>query len=279
MITTPTAQAIAPTKRNVAPTLLLLVGLIVLALGAAFGYYQQTRTEQVLILLRPLVHGQQITSEDVGTIEVPLHRPQQLAGMTNAAAVVGKYASGDARPNDLVQPALLLDKKPEQPVYPSGEELKQGMVVLPFATATIGPVTNDDVINIGFNDPTGDPTRCKNAGSSGGAKTPSVGTDGQPQAYACRLITSVNVLHVDGGIAYVELPPETAHTLWALQAAGLGTWGERYGIGSTPLEPMDRLDFGQVNPDMVTIPVQIPGTQPTDAQGPAASPVTEGGTK
>jgi hypothetical protein len=272
MLNMHTAQAIAPTKRTVAPALLLLVGMLVLALGAGYGYYQQTRTEHVLVVLRPLVHGQQITSADVGTIEVPLHRPQQLAGMTNPALVVGKYAAGDARANDLVQPTLLLDTKPEQPVYPSGEELKKDMVVLPFATGTIGPLTHDDVVNVGFNDPTGDPTRCANVGGTGGAKTPSVDADGKTQAYACRLITGVNVLYVDDakGIAYLELPPDTAHVVWALQAANLGTWGERYGAGSQPLAAMDRLDIGQADPNMVTIPMEIPGTPPTDATAPAA---------
>src|SRR5687768_7630269 len=182
MFHVPTAQAIAPRKRSIAPALLLLVGVVVLAAGAAYGYYQQTRTERILIVLRPLVYGQQITADDVGLIEVPLHRPQQLAGMTDAQAVVGTYAAGDARPNDLVQPALLLARKPEQPVYPSGEELGRDMVVLPFATATIGPLSSDDVVNVGFNDPTGDPTRCQQTGGTSTPRPPSVGADGEPQA-------------------------------------------------------------------------------------------------
>lgn len=267
----PVAQALAPQKRSILPSIVLIVALLMAVAAAAFGFYEQSRTETVLIALKPLVYGQQITTEDLGTIEVPLHRPQQLAGITDAAAVVGKWASGDVRANEQLQPAMLLDKAPDQPVYPSGEELNKDMVVLPLSTETIGPLTHRDVLNIGFNDTTGDPTRCTGAG---GTATPSVGVDGEPQPYACRLITGANVLHVDDAkqIAYIELTPDAAHAVWSVQAAQLTIWGERYGQASAPVPNMDRIDIGQVKPDMVVLP-QPAGQPSVDGASPVAQPV------
>lgn len=260
----PVSQALAPRKHNIVVPLVLLLAVMVCAGAAGYGYYLQSLTEQVVVAVKPLVFGQQITAEDVGTIEVPLHRPQQLAGITMPEVVVGKWASGDVRPNDLIQPAMLLDQAPDAPVFPSGEELAQDMVVLPFSTETVGPLTNRDLINIGFNDPSGEPTRCMSAGGSG-AGAPSVDVAGKPQPYACRLVPGVNVLHVDveQAIAYLEVPPATSHAVWSLQAAGLQLWGERQGSTSEVLAPVDRLDPAQIQPEMVTIPGQI---QPATAQ-------------
>jgi hypothetical protein len=271
MLHQPVAQALAPQKRSILPSIVLIVALLMAVAAAAFGFYEQSRTETVLIALKPLVYGQQITNEDLGTIEVPLHRPQQLAGITDAAAVVGKWASGDVRANEQLQPAMLLDKAPDQPVYPSGEELNKDMVVLPLSTETIGPLTHRDVLNIGFNDTTGDPTRCTGAG---GTATPSIGVDGKPQPYACRLITGANVLFVDDAtkIAYLELTPDAAHAVWSVQAAELTIWGERYGQASVPVPNMDRIDIGQVNPEMVVLP-QPAGQPSADAAAPTTQPV------
>jgi hypothetical protein len=84
---------------------------------------------------------------------------------------------------------------------------------------------------------------------------------GQARPFACRLLGSVRVLYVDepADVAYLELTPYQAHTIWALQAAGLPLWGERYGAGSAPLEGLDRLDIGQVTLDALRAPGAIPG--------------------
>jgi hypothetical protein len=59
-------------------------------------------------------------------------------------------------------------------------------------------------------------------------------------------MSSVRILYIDGATAYLEMTPSQAHSMWALQAAGVAMWGERYGTLSTPLMYMDRLDAGQV---------------------------------
>lgn len=263
----PLSQALAPKRSSLLPSLLLISGILLALSAAAYGYYQQQRTERVVIAVRPLQFGQQITAEDLATIEVPLHRPQQLAGITTPDLIVGKWVGREIGANDLVQPGMILDRAPDQPVYPSGEELRKNMVALPFSTLTVGPITNRDVINVGFNDPTGDQNRCQNVGGSVVSET-TTGVDGAPQPYACRMITGVNVLYVDetSKIAYLELPPQAAHAVWAIQAANLQLWGERYGATSEPITPLQRLDPTQIKQEQVT----IPGT-PAEAETGAAT--------
>jgi len=267
----PLSQALAPKRSRLLPSLLLIIGILLALAAAAFGYFQQQRTEKVVIALRPLQFGQQITAQDLATIEVPLHRPQQLAGIVNPNLVIGKYVTREISPNDLVQVSMLTESPPDQPVYPSGEALTKDRVAMPFSTLTVGPITHRDLLNIGFNDPSGDQQRCQNAGGQP-IQAPSLEVGGEPQPYACRLITGVNVLHVDqeAKIAYIELTPEAAHAVWAVDAADLKLWGERYGSTSAPIEPLQRLDPSQITPEQV----QIPGT-PADEQAPAQSDQTQ----
>lgn len=269
----PLSQALAPKRSRFLPTLLLVIGIVMALSAAAYGYMQQQRTERVTIAIRPLQFGQQITAADLATIEVPLHRPQQLAGISDPQLVVGKYVAREIGANDLVQPTMLLDRAPDQPVYPSGEALQPDMVAVPFSTVTIGPLTNRDVVNIGFNDPTGDPGRCQNVGGQSSVTTSKPGVDGKPQPYACRMITGANVLYVDepNKIAYLELPPSAAQAVWAIQAASLQMWGERYGSTSAPLPPLERLDATQIKPDQVQIPGSVPAASATP-QGTEAKP-------
>ncbi|MBX0331137.1 flagellar biosynthesis protein FlgA, partial [Oscillochloris sp. ZM17-4] len=53
-----------------------------------------------------------------------------------------------------------------------------------------------------------------------------------------------------------------AQTIWAIQAAGLQLWGERYGVTSDDLPPMTRLDIGQVTMPDLTAPVPTPEARP-----------------
>jgi hypothetical protein len=81
----------------------------------------------------------------------------------------------------------------------------------------------------------------------------------------------VRVLYVDeaAGVAYLELTPYQAHTVRALQAAGLDLWGERFGAGSDQLPALDRLDIGQVNSAELTAPAAPPaeGAEPSAIPG------------
>ena len=119
----PLGQVLTPKKSNLAPALLLILGIVIALSAASYGYLESRRTETVIVAVRSVPFGQQVTADDLGTIELPLHRPIQLAGMADANAVVGKWAAREIGPNDLLQPTMLLDRAPSQPVYPSGQQL------------------------------------------------------------------------------------------------------------------------------------------------------------
>jgi hypothetical protein len=261
----PLGQALARKQRNPLPVVLLAVGLVAALALATLGFLESRQTEALLVLARDVPYGQQITPEDLGMVELSLHRPAQLAGVTSREAAVGQYAARSLATNDLLQPTMLMAAPPGQPVYPNGEQLAPNMVPLPFATTTIGPLSVHDRVNLGFNDPSGAPDLCRQAqraASGTPSLAPSAGA-AQARPYACRLLSAVRVLYVDAaaGVAYLELTPYQAHTIWALQAAGLSLWGERYGAASDPLPELDRLDIGQVSPGELEAPVNgIPGT-------------------
>ncbi len=263
----PLGQALTRKRANPLPAIILAVGLIAAIALAALGFLESRKVEPVVVLVRDVAYGQQITATDLGSVELPLHRPAQLAGVISPDTAIGQYAARNLGANDLLQPAMLMAQPPTQPVYPNGESLAPNMVPLPFATATVGPITYRDRLNIGFSDSSGSPDLCDRARAAAGgqhpAAPPSAAT--QARAFACRLLSSVRVLYVDEGasVAYLELTPYQAHTIWALQAAGLPLWGERYGAASTPLESLDRLDIGQVTLSALSAPAapgSIPGT-------------------
>ncbi len=249
----PLSQALNPRRPNVAPALLLTLGLIVALSAAAYGFLESRRTERVLIALRPVPYGRQITAEDVGFVELPLHRPAQLAGMSDMAGAVGRWAAREIGPNDLLQPGMLLDSPPDQPVYPNGRRLARNAVPLPFSVASIGPLNDRDRVNIGFI--ADDPALCN---PPDGELPPARGE----QAFACRFLTGVPVLYIESGVAYLEVTPYQAHAVWALQAAGVQLWGERYGAGSEPLPQLQPLDAAHIDLTRLAAPVPAESAQP-----------------
>jgi hypothetical protein len=261
---TPTLnQAMTKKKANPLPAILLGVGLLAAIGFAILGYLESQKTEQVVVLVRDVPYGQRISAEDVGLVELPLHRPVQLAGLTRDGAVVGQYAARNLAANDLAQPTMLMAEPPTQPVYPNGEQLTANMVPMPFSVAALGPVGHRDLVNIGYSDPSGDPALCDETRQALANERPSTLTAVGDAAvayrpYACRLLSSVRVLWIDGGVAYLELTPYQAQAIWALQAAGLQLWGERYGVTSDPLPAFDRLDAGQLSVDALLAPVPTP---------------------
>jgi len=276
---TPLAQALSRKRKSPLPMILLAVGLLTAISLAIVGYLESQRTEPVVVLARDVAYGQPITAEDLAVVELPLHRPAQLAGLRAPVAAVGQYAARDLGANDVVQPTMLLVEPPGQPTYPNGQELTANMVPVPFATTTIGPISFRDRLNVGFSDTTGDPALCDEAqAAAAGAPTRISPTSGaaQPRAYACRLLSDIRVLYVDetAGLAYLELTPYQAQTVWAVQAAGLQLWGERYGSLSDALPPLTRLDIGQVTIPNLTAPAPAPSMVDDVANG-AAAPTTE----
>ena len=258
----PLGQLLTPKKSNLAPALLLVLGIVIALSAATYGYLESRRTETVLIAVRSVPFGQQISADDLGTIELPLHRPVQLAGIGDASAVVGKWAAREIGPNDLLQSTMLLDRAPDQPVYPSGQQLDKDTVPVPFSTATIGPLNVRDLVNVGYNAASGDAQLCRANGgevAQAPAPAPVQNSEGGPQGrpFACRLMQRIKVLYVDEGkgVAYLQMTPYQSHTIWALQAAGVQMWGERYGATSDELPAMDRLDASQIAADRLTMTV------------------------
>jgi len=302
----PLGQVLTPKKSNLVPALLLILGIIIALSAAAYGYFESRRTETVVIAVRSVPFGQQISADDLGTIELPLHRPIQLAGIGDANAVIGKWAAREIGPNDLLQPTMLLDTAPDQPVYPSGQQLDKDTVPVPFSIATIGPLTVHDLVNVGYNAANGDPEMCHAGGNEAqSAPAPVAATQdqdanggGAARPFACRLLQRIKVLYVDEGkgVAYLQMTPYQSHTIWALQAAGVQMWGERYGATSDELPAMDRLDAAQVDTTRLTMSLsdtlklytpqgmgggipgdseQIPGQAGTPGQPrPSAAPAT-----
>lgn len=270
----PLSQALAPRRSNVVPVLLLIVGIVVAVGAAAYGWIESRRTEQVLVALAPIPAGHQITAEAVGMIELPRYRPAPLAGLSDVGRVVGMWTTRDIGTEDLLKPDMLTTSPPDQPVYPNGARLTRNMVPIPFSTTTIGPLSDRDLVNIGFSDPSGDPLTCQQAqaaatdGAATPSSVPSLGVLAHP--YACRILQRVRVLYVDegAGLAYLELTPRQSHLIWAIQATSLALWGERYGTSSDPLPQLDRLDLQHVTLDDLTNPISatqrpiIPGTPP-----------------
>ncbi len=246
---TPTLnQALARRRGTPIATLLLVVGIVGMTLLAILGYVEVQRTEQIIVLIRDVAFGQQIVEQDLGLVVVPANRPPQLIGISDLQQVVGTYASRNLTANDLVQPTMLMSAPAGQPIYPNGEQLALNMVPFPFSIATLGPVTYQDRVNIGYSDPSGDPDLCRTMHASGDPSSEQEIEDRTGyRPYTCRLLSSVRILWIDAGIAYLEVTPYQAQALRALQAAGLTLWGERYGASSDPLPVFDRLDAGQLN--------------------------------
>ena len=278
----PLNQALSRKKANPLPAILLSVGLIIAIVAAILGYLESRRTQAVTVLIHDVPYGQQITAEDVGTVEVSLHRPTQLAGMTDPSAIIGQYAARNLGANDLLQPSMVMIAPPTQPVYPNGEQLTPNMVPVPFATTTVGPITYRDRLNIGFSDPSGAPDLCDqaHAATTGTAKPSALpaASAGGPvlRPYACRLLSYVRILYVDANTAYLEMTPYQAQTVWALQSAGLQLWGERYGTTSDTLPALNRLDIGQVTTTQLIAPVPTPQVRPTAAAIPGGTSAIPG---
>ena len=247
--TPPLTQAMSRKRRAILPMVLLLLGIVICIAAAVLSYLETQRTESVVVLTRDVAYGQSITSEDVTTIEVSRHRASELTGIASPSLAIGQYASRPLRAGDLAQPTMLMAELPDQPIYPNGEELTPNMVPLPFSTGTIGPLTHRDRVNLGYSDPSGNPTLCEAENVA-----PATSADGRPLAYACRLLSNVRVLYVEGNVAYLEVTPYQAHTIWAIQAANLPLWGERYGASSQTIDPLLRLDLANVDLAELTAP-------------------------
>src|SRR3954462_8663284 len=89
----PLGQVLTPKKSNLAPALLLILGIVIALSAASYGYIESRRTETVIVAVRSVPFGQQAPADDLGTLELPQHRPVQLAGIGDPGPGGGKWAS------------------------------------------------------------------------------------------------------------------------------------------------------------------------------------------
>ena len=287
------SASLTPKKTSNLPLIMLILGGVVCVGMALFGMMESRRTERVIIAARPIPNGTQITSDDLATIERPLYgQPEQLAGVANPELVVGQYATRDITTNDLLKTEIVSAIAPDQPAFPSGKILTKDMVVLPFSTLSIGPLAVNDLVNIGFNDQKGDPQICEQANAAADGQQTDVVSSGTEtaRAFSCRVMDRVKVLHVDAELqtAYLEVTPYQSQVVWAIQAAGLQLWGERYGESSTALQALDRIapvqfdaaKLGSASTITTTTTLPGAGALPGEATAPLVAPEpTAGPTK
>lgn len=249
-------------KPSPLPYIMLMLGMLIAVAMGGWSFYQSQLTEKIVILARDIPYGQQLTAEDLAVIEVQRYRPAQLTGIADPNSVIGRWAARDLGTDDLVQPAMLLDAPPAEPVYPNGRKLTKNMVPVPFAVSAIGPITDRDLVNIGFSST--NPELCLSVQGASASVMPGAAQ----QSFACRFLSSVRVLYLNGDVAYLEVTPYQAHALWSLQSAGVQLWGERYGATSDPLQPMDRLDASAISIEQLAAPapVETNNNAPASAQ-------------
>jgi hypothetical protein len=227
------------------PQLLILLGMLICLGMAAWSYYEVTRQEPVVVLIRSVAAGQQIQAADLGTVQLSRYRPAELVGIGDPQLAIGQWATRQLQPNDLLQASMIQATPPDRPTYPNGRMLEPGMVAFPFPLAGVGPLHDHDRLNIGFS--ASNPALCQN---------PTAGDSAGSGAYACRFLSGISILYIDQEVAYIQLHPYQAHALRALQANGANLWGERYGSTSPTLPTLDRLSGEQIDPQQLATPTQ-----------------------
>ncbi|MGB9754888.1 SAF domain-containing protein [Roseiflexus castenholzii] len=252
-------QTLAPRRAQVIGVLITVIGVMVAVGAALYGYLESRRTESIVIAVRDIPYGRQIVADDLGVVSLPYYRPKELSGVTDSSLVIGRYATRTIGTNDIINPSMLSPDPPDVPVYPNGRRLEKNMVPVPFSLTGVGPITDRDRVNIGFI--ANDPLLCDRARADValGAVIPLPATTLAPteglRSYACRWMSGVPVLYIEGEVAYLEMTPAQAHALRALQAAQVALWAERYGASSEPLQYLDRLDAAQIVLPELTRPV------------------------
>ena len=156
-------RELAPRKSKTVQMLVLALFALAAIGAAVYGYLESQRTETVVIATSAIPYGTQITAEMLSTVEVSLHRPVQFAGITDPSAIVGQWAARAIGPEDLLKGDMLMASPPDQPVFPNGAVLPENLVTFRYSVSDIGVMNANDLLNIGFDDPTGDPDVCRNA--------------------------------------------------------------------------------------------------------------------
>jgi hypothetical protein len=247
----------------------LLLALLALGVGglAWVGYSSAARTEPLIIAARAIPPGTRLSADMLTTIQVPLTRPAALQGLTDPAALIGAYTRVALSPDQIVRPELVQAQPLTQHIYVNDALPAETLTtdVFELALTGIGSVNAQDRLNILVlidaehgNDATF---------SSGQMDAPGSG------ARVVRVLTNMNVLHVDDKAVYLEVTHAQSQYLWALAAAKVPFVGEIATTPDAPLGPLRPRDANSAFLDM-NIDVAHATALPTSAtaQPPSTTP-------
>lgn len=269
-------------QRSRSGMVLIGLGVVLFLVASAWLYWESRRFEPVVVAVRDIVAGQQITAQDLGIVDMPRDRPDAVRGFGDPSAVIGNYAEVTILANTVIVPRMVRANPPTEITYPNGRALPPNMVGVPIDVSTLGPVTDRDALNIGFI--SDQPSYCERALASSinpdapppvvstlpvvpavGQPSPESGEmpvvqqgSTEPPRYACRWASSLSILYIDPdrSLAYVAMTPAQSLAYQALRATGAEVWFERYSLASQPLQYLDRRYLQQVSLGELTDPVE-----------------------
>jgi SAF domain len=244
----------------------LLMALLALLIGALawVGYSSSARTEPLIIAARPIPPGTRLTADMLTTIQAPLTRPAALQGLADPASLIGTYTRVALSPDQIVRPELVQAQPLDQHIFTNdplpAETLT--MDVFELSLTGIASVHAQDRLNILVLVDT----------EHGADATFSIGQMDAPGSGArvVRVLTNLNVLHVDNTAAYLEVTHAQSQYLWALAAAKTPFVGEIATTPDAPIGPLRPQDASAGFLGMDGAPSQPPSATPTAA--PAGRP-------
>jgi hypothetical protein len=243
----------------------LLLALLALGVGglAWVGYSSAARTQPLVLAARSIPPGTRLTPDMLTTIQAPLTRPAALQGLADPAAVIGTYTRVALSPDQIVRPELVQAQPLDQHIFTNDPLPAEALTtdVFELALTGISNVTAHDRLNILVLVDT----------EHGNDATLRIGQMDAPGSGArvVRVLTNLNVLHVDDKAAYLEVTHAQSQYLWALAAAKIPFVGE---IATTtdaplgPLRPQDAslgfLGMGAATGSVVPAPTAAPAERP-----------------
>lgn len=252
-------------RRNLTGVILLVTGAILLIMASVWLFWESRRFEPVVIALRDIPAGRQITATDLAVMDLPVQRPESLRGFREAAAVIGQYAEVAILANSVIVPRMVQPDPPTTLVYPNGRSLPPEMVAVPIKVAELGPLTDRDVLNIGFISDRPEYCDRVQADRSGAIPPPAAersdgaGSTAALPKFACRWASALPIVYLDQETktAYVAMTPAQSLAYHALRAAEVELWMERYSAAGVPLQYLDRRYPNQVTLAELTDPASV----------------------
>jgi hypothetical protein len=249
--------------RRLSALLLALLALIVGAL-AWVGYSSAARTEPLIVAARAIPPGTRLTADMLTTIQAPLTRPAALQGLIDPAALIGTYTRVALSPDQIVRPDLVQAQPLDQHSFTNDPLPAEALTadVFELSLTGIGSVNAQDRLSI----------LVLVDAEHGDDATFSVGQMDVPGSgvRVVRVLTNLNVLHVDDKAVYLDVTHAQSQYLWALAAAKIPFVGEIATTMDAPIGPLRPQDASGPFLGMGAPPPQPSNAVPTAA--PAGRP-------